>query len=296
MPNLGMTIEHLLKRTKTLKQTGLGLRVTRKAVARPIVNSVRGLQNYERYFIVVEDETDCSKPFQRRSPSFMQIRMLCNGERLSDYARNIEGLLKNWLSIQIYIAKGLALLHSNGLVHGDIRCVNILISDSRPYIINFQHGFMLKDATYTNLDFMPDNNNYAPELDYAAGFANGLNSDSIIQKIFEKKHILEEVDEVFARSLSAEALFKRFAAVNAPDQVLQKYGFCSDMWSLGYELYTLYKRMISSSYVVNSSFYRQCHRDQMRILGSLLHPDPRQRLTADMLLTELFTIKMDFNE
>ena len=295
MPNLGIPMEHLLKRTKTLKQTGSGSRGTRKASTRTIINSIRGLQNYDRYFITLD--CDGSGPFTKhRTPSFTQLRLLCNGERLSTVSRNIELLLKNWLHVQIQLATALQLLHSNGLVHGDVHLDSIIIDkDYKARLCSFGHSYSVKDLDVV-LEFKPSNDNHAPELDYVAGVLKGLPAEKVIKTIFEKKAILNEIDEVYSRNRSGQEIFTSFTAFSAPDSYLRSYGTCADMWSLGYQLYTLYKHIITSSYGVHSDFYRRCHHEQMRILGTLLHPDPRQRLTADALLTELFTIKMNFNE
>lgn len=252
-------------------------------MSRPL--AVRGLQNFDRYFITLDDDT--SPSLKHRTPTFTQLRFQCNGERLSTVSRNIEMLLENWLNIQIQLATALQLLHSNGFIHGDVHLDSIIIDkDYKARLCIF--------GQYSNessgFEFEPTNNNRAPELDYAAGIKKGLAPENVIDIIFEKKDILNEIDEIFSRNRSAQEIFSSFAKLNSLDSR------CADMWSLGYQLYALYKRIITSSYGVRSEFYRRCHHEQMRILGALLHPDPRQRLTADALLTELFTVKMNFNE
>jgi serine/threonine protein kinase len=276
------------------------------------------IPKYQDYFIVIDDycSTDeiddpdwqkCSlfKPGQQRLTSFVQLRMRYGGERLSEYSNNAGRLLKNWIDIQIHIAKAVQLLHTRGFVHGDLHFGNIVIDDENiPRIIDFGLTFnlrQLREKDTVHLSYLPKYSNYAPELDYVAGIRRGLLTEHIIRTIFEKKEILYDVDELFPSRVPAIEMFKQFAVLNTPTTefetllYLQKYMKGADMWCLGYNYFSLYKRMITSSEVLASPFYRNHHREQMHILRGLLHPDPRQRLTADSLLTELYTLKMEIN-
>ena len=278
--------------------------------------SLMKIPNYSNYFILIDDycktddvESDpdwekCSllKPGQRRTASFVQLRMSYGGIRLSDYARDIKRLLSNWLEIQIHLARALQMLHSRDWIHGDLHLGNILVDENEVVrIIDFGVSYNLKTLREKHalyLSFLPAFNNYAPEMDFVAGVHKGLPTNSIVNSIFSKKTILHDIDEIMPMRQSAKETFSRFANLNRPNSAyetllyLKTYARCSDIWSLGYDFFCLYKLMITSDIVLDSSFYINHHRDQMRILQGMLHPDPRQRLTVESLLTELYTLKM----
>lgn len=276
------------------------------------------LPNYDEYFVLIDEycKTDdvtgdpdwdkCSllKPGQRRHPTFMQMRMKHGGIRLSEYARDIERLLDNWLDIQIHLAQAVLLLHKNGWVHGDLHFGNVLMDEAnKPRLVDFGMSFnvaQLKAKDVVKLSFLPKYNNYAPELDYVAGIQKGMSQEDIINTIFDEKSILEEIDELFPSARGMKSAFKQFAQFNTPGdnydtaQYISQYIRPADMWCLGFDLFSLYKLMISNSLVLSSQFYKNHHQEQMRIIEGLLHPDPRQRMTCEALLNELYSIKMSF--
>ena len=324
------TLPHCSRRARTVRNGRFSAVATTRRVAKIVrrnpaneihtSHELMKLPGYEQYFVLIDEycRTDditgdpdwdkCSllKPGRRRHPTFMQLRMKYGGIRLSEYARDIEMLLKHWVDIQIHVAQAINLLHKNGWVHGDLHFGNILIDERNvPRLVDFGLSFHLsdlKEKDVVQLTFLPKYDNYAPELDYVAGLRKGLSADEVIKTIFEKKGILEEIDELFPSQKSAQRKFEQFAALNTVAaghetvEYILDYIRCADMWCLGFDLFSLYKLMISNNHVLRSPFYRNHHRDQMHILEGLLHPDPRHRLTSEGLLTELYTLKMEFNE
>jgi serine/threonine protein kinase len=320
----------LMRRAKSRREGGVGsgtrktLRVTKivKPGDKTIENEIRiaralsKLPGYNDYFILVDDvcegdditgDPDWSAcrlfaPDKKRLAKFVQLRMVYGGERLTEYARNIERLLQNWLSIQIHIFEGLRLLHSNRWIHGDLHFGNILVDEKNvPRLIDFGLGYninLIKEKDVVNLRFMPSYDNYAPEFDYVAGLQKGLAADSIMEIIYNQKHILREIDETFPGRYSVQEDMKFFGArspvVGAAEvkTFIQQYARAGDIWTIGYNFYRLYMMMITFPVVIGSEFYRTLHREQMNLLRGLLHVDPRRRLTADQALTELYTMKI----
>jgi hypothetical protein len=174
---------------------------------------------------------------------------------------------------------------------------------NKPRLVDFGLSFnvqQLKAKDVVKLSFLPKYNNYAPELDYVAGIQKGMSQDDTINTIFDEKSILEDIDELFPTARGAKSAFRQFAQFNTPAdnydtaQYIVQYIRPADMWCLGFDLFSLYKLMISNSLVLSSPFYRNHHQEQMRIIEGLLHPDPRQRTTCEALLNELYSIKMSF--
>lgn len=275
------------------------------------------IPNHKEYFILIDDycltntvtsDPDWSKcsllnPGQRRQPTFVQLRMNFSGIRLSEYARDINTLLENWIKIQIHIAEAIQMLHSRGWVHGDLHFGNILVDEHNiPRLTDFGLSYKIneiKEKDIVHLTFLPKYNNYAPELDYLAGLQKGMQPQEIIDTLFDKKTILGEIDELFPTEKTVKQKFEQFTRLNTPRsrpdalQYLSNYVRAADMWCLGFDLVSLYRLMISNEEVLSSWFYRRHHRDQMAILQGLLHPDPRQRFTAEQLLSELYTMRMN---
>ena len=295
------------------------LRADSPAAKHEIDNSkyLSRLPNYDDYFVLIEDfcvtnditsdpdwET-CSllNPGQRRQPTFVQLRMSYGGIRLSEYARDLDHLLENWVAIQIHVAEAVQMLHNRGWVHGDLHFGNILVDTKNvARLTDFglsYHIKEIKEKDVINLTFLPKYDNYAPELDYVAGIRKGLTSREAIDSIFNNKSILDEIDEMFPSIKTAKQKFEQFASLNTPRSnsevvdYLVKYVRASDIWCLGFDLFSLYKLMISNEEILSSWFYRKHHRTQMGILEGLLHPDPRRRFNAEQLLTELYTLRMD---
>ncbi len=275
------------------------------------------IPNYKDYFILIEDvcvgddmteDKDWSKcgifrPGVSRRAPFVQLRMRHGGIRLTEYALNIDRLLKNWVSIQIHLATALRILHKRNWVHGDFHFGNIVVDDNNvPRIIDFGLSYnmtRLQEKDVINMTFLPSYDNYAPELDYAAGILTNKNRRHLMEQIYNRKHILKEIDEIFPAQSGVLNELNEFAdsheLVNGGDVLsfLQKYGTMADMWTFGFDFYKLYMLMLSVPSVIISDFYKRHHSTQMRILRGLLQADPRKRFNADNLLTELYTLRME---
>lgn len=289
-----------------------------KSISTEIDVSRRLMQipNYNDYFILIDDicmgdsmgnEADWSKcGLLRQGPKrlapFVQLRMKYGGNRLTEYALHIDKLLKNWVNIQIHLAEGLFILHKRNWVHGDFHFGNIVVDEHNiPRVIDFGMTYnldTLNEKDVVNLAFLPSYDNYAPELDYLAGSLTQNSKKDVIEQIYYRKKIMKEIDEVFPTSsggiLELTQFAERHEIVNSGDTIefLKKYGTAADMWTFGFDFYKLYMLMISMPQVIGSNFYKNSHGDQMRILRGLLQADPRKRLTAEQLLTELYGIRM----
>jgi serine/threonine protein kinase len=284
-----------------------------------ISRALSKLTGYDDYFILVDDvcegdditgdpdwaECRLFNPERARLARFVQLRMAYGGIRLSEYARSIDKLLAHWLDIQIHVFEGVRLLHSNRWIHGDLHFGNILIDDKNlPRIIDFGLGYninLLKEKDIINLAFLPKYDNYPPEFDYVSGLQKGMPVDTLLEDIYNNKRILQEIDEIFPGRTTVLDDMKQFASRNPVKsntevkEYIQAYARPADIWTLGYNFYKLYILMLTFPVVVNSKFYRTLHREQMNLLRGLLVADPRRRLTAEQALTELYTMRMNWN-
>ena len=276
-------------------------------------NILRHIPDYTDYFVLIDEICEsnqlpegwqsCSlfKPGKQRMVTFIQLRMQYAGIRLMEYARDRASLINNWLRIQIHVAEGLRLLHVRNWIHGDLHHGNIVIDENNvARIIDFGQSFNLTQLYFKdiNLTFLPDYDNYAPELDYVAGIVSGFNSTETINQIYKKKKILYKLDEIFPSNtgilgdLQQFAKFNEITTNNDIMRYIKSYAKSSDIWTLGYNFFTIYMDMLVDQQYLESSFYKRNHGDQMRILRGLLHPDPRRRMTIDNLLNELYAMKM----
>jgi serine/threonine protein kinase len=289
------------------KTVGTELLVSRQLAQMP---------NYADYFILIDDvclgddmsqNVDWSKcglfkQGPKRLAPFVQLRMKYGGMRLTEYALNINKLLKNWINIQVHLAEALHILHSHNWVHGDFHFGNIVVDDKNvARIIDFGLTYnvnTIQDKHVVNMTFLPTYDNYAPELDFLSGSFSIHDKRELVNAIYRRKNILKEIDEAFPTSMGTLGEMINFAervdirGVGDAVVFLQKYGTLSDMWTFGYDFYKLYMLMLSVPEVIDSKFYKYHNGDQMRILRGLLQVDPRKRLTSEQLLTELYSLRM----
>jgi len=274
---------------------------------------LKHIPNYEDYFILIDDfcQSDekpvgwqnCSlfKPGAQRVVKFMQLRMQYGGERLYEYARNRDRLMVNWLKIQIRVLEALQNLHVRGWVHGDLHHGNIIVDDeNNPRLIDFGQSYSVNalGLKSISLAFLPDFDNYAPELDYVAGVRSGLDKIDTIHVIFTKKKILRKIDEVFPSQggvLGDLTVFSKYTNVTNEAETLnalKRFAKCADIWTVGYNFFNLYMELLMDPLYTRSEFYKRNHEEQMRVLRGMLHPDPRQRLDVDGVLKELYALRI----
>ena len=274
---------------------------------------LKHIPNYEDYFILIDDFCqneekpvgwqNCSlfKPGAQRVVKFMQLRMLYGGERLYEYARDRGLLIANWLKLQIRVAEALQNLHIRGWIHGDLHHGNIVVDEyNNARLIDFGQSYRVDSLGLKSisLTFLPDFDNYAPELDYIAGVRSGLDKIDTIHVIFTKKKILRKIDEIFPSQggvLGDLTVFSTYTNVaNEADAVLalKRFAKSADIWTVGYNFFNLYMELLMDPVYTRSEFYKRNHEEQMRVLRGMLHPDPRQRMDVSGLLKELYSMRM----
>lgn len=274
---------------------------------------LKHIPNYEDYFILIEDWCEnmerpdgwqgCNlfKPGEQRVVRFMQLRMNYGGERLYEYAKDRSTLITNWLKIQIRVAEALRQLHIRGWVHGDIHHGNIIVDDHNiARLIDFGQSYSIAKLGFKdiNLGFLPEYDNYAPELDYVAAVWSGINSVDAVHIIYTKKKLLRKIDEIFPSQqgvLGDLTLIANFNNITRESDVLafiKRYAKAADIWTLGYNFLNLYMDLLLDPLYLRSEFYKRNHGEQMRVLHGMLHPDPRQRIDVDSLLKDLYSMRM----
>jgi serine/threonine protein kinase len=268
------------------------------------------IPDYQDYFVLIEDVCEMNERPEGweqcrlfrlglQTVPFLQVKMNYAGEILSRYMAQRERLYKNWLRIQVNVAEALKQLHVRGWVHGDLHYGNIVIDGlDRARIIDFGMSYninRIKDSDI-NLSFLPEYDNYAPELDYVAGLNSELDPNNVINQIYTKKRVLDKINDVFPSAEGVLGELQIFAKFHEPPldakKFINAYAKPSDIWTLGYDFYTIYMDMLSDQRMISSEFYRKNHRNQMLLLKGMLQVDPRFRFTIDQVLTALYTMRI----
>jgi serine/threonine protein kinase len=268
------------------------------------------IPDYQDYFVLIDDVCEMKdrpegwehcRLFRSglQAVPYLQIKMNYAGEILSRYMYQRERLYTNWLRIQINVAEALKQLHLRGWVHGDLHYGNIVVDSlDRARIIDFGMTYninRIRDSDI-NLSFLPEYDNYAPELDYIAGLNSGFTSINVINKLYSKKSILDKINDVFPSAEGVLGELQNFAKFHESPldtkRFINAYAKPSDIWTLGYDFFTIYMDMISDQRMVSSEYYRKNHRNQMLLLKGMLQVDPRFRFTIDQVLTALYTMRI----
>jgi serine/threonine protein kinase len=280
-----------------------------------LANSIklRNIPEFNNYFVLVDEVCEseelpegwqgCSifKPGAQRIATFMQLRMNYAGVRLMEYARNRPLFYLNWLRIQVHVCEGLRLLHGRNWIHGDLHHGNIVVdAEDNARIIDFGQTYNLGalSSKNINLTFLPEYDNYAPELDFIAGLKSGFSVDGVVNQIYTKKRILHKIDELFPSQQGLLGEMQQFAKFN--DAVtdseiiryIRAYAKAGDIWTVGYNFFILYIDMLADSKFTNSEFYRRNHGMQMKVLRNMLQADPRKRSNVDNVLNDLYSMRM----
>ena len=254
------------RRNKHIRNDGK----TRKAVCRFNDNYNLNISNYDDYFLSTDD-------------AFGK-----NFTTLKNWSKDHLRLINYWIPIQIHIAEGLRHLHINFKHSGRLGAETIVVDISGNVKI-IDYGL-----NHNGLIYKPEQNSTAPEMDIVAGLKNGLHGAELLEDIFEKKVFLQTVDNLFY-SWSMDGFLNSIdiQTDGDVDKFMKLYSRCSDIWSLGMLLLTIYMDFIADPVVSGSKFYRNNHRNQMKIFEGMLNPDPRKRFTVDMVLNELYSMRMD---
>jgi len=192
---------------------------------------------------------------------------------LNEWAKNHMRFVEYFLNVQIQIAEGLHQLQKLHTIKVD-NSGNVLLGSA---------------IEYKKPDYCADDS-VAPEIDVVTGLETGVKVCDLAEDIFDKRPFLQTLDNVFYN-------YSLDGFINSLDtddlNILKTYEMSSEIWSLGHMLYILYMNAIADPDVLDSEFYRINHRLQMKIFEGMLQPDPRKRFTIDMVLNELYTMKMD---
>jgi hypothetical protein len=254
------------RRNKHIRNDGK----TRKTVRHFNDNYNLNLSNYDDYFLSADDLV--GKKFTR----------------LKNWSTDHLRLIDYWIPIQIHITEGLRHLHINFKHHGRLG-VETIVADISGNIRIIDCGL-----NSDGLIYKPEQNSRAPEMDIVAGLKNGLLGSELLDDIFEKKRFLQTVDNLFY-NWSMDSFLNSIDIQTDGDveKFMKLYLRCSDIWSLGVLLLIIYMDFIADPVVSGSNFYRNNHRNQMKIFEGMLNPDPRKRYTVDMVLNELYSMRMD---
>lgn len=245
------------RRNKPLRNDGK----TRKMGRHLSNNLMQNISNYDEYFITGQKKSDKS---------------------LTKMSKNHLWLIDHWLAIQIHIAEGLRHIHTNGKHHG------LLCSDN----INVDISGNVRIVDFGSP--VPELQLLVPELSILAGLKSGLKRSELLDDIFTKNAFLQTVDNLFY-NWSMDGFLNSIEIGTDGDlqKFMKTYLPCSDIWTLGCSLFNIYMDFIADSAVSGSKLYRNNHRSQMKIFEGMLNPDPRKRYTVDMVLNELYSMRMD---
>ena len=268
------------------------------------------IPDYQDYFVLIDDvceikerpeEWERCRLFRAglQEVPYLQLKLNYAGDILINYVSQSERLYKNWLRIQINVAEALKQLHLRDWVHGDLHYGNIVVDSlDRARIIDFGLSYNINriNDSDVNLDFLPEFNNYAPELDYVAGISSDLLPNSVINLLYAKKKILDKINDIFPSEYGVLGELQNFAKFHGPPvdvkRFIKAYAKPSDIWTVGYDFFTIYMEMISDQRMLASDFYKRNHRNQMMLLKGMLQVDPRFRFNIDQVLTGLYSMRI----
>jgi hypothetical protein len=151
------------------------------------------------------------------------------------------------------------------------------------------------DEFISDLDYKPMIDSRAPEMDILSGLKDGISMVELLDDIYEKKAMLQTVDNIFYNYM-LESFLDSVDIRGEADLMafFEKYTKCSDIWSLGQSLLSIYLNLISDPEICGMKFYRNNHRAQMKLFEGMLNPDPRKLYTVDMILNDLYSMRMEW--
>ena len=237
------------------------------------------IPDYQDYFVLIDDVCELKeRPDQwehcrlfrpgLQAVPYLQLQMNYAGQILINYISDRERLYTNWLRIQINVAEALKQLHARDWVHGDLHYGNIVVDSlDRARIIDFGLTYNINriQDSDINLSFLPEYDNYSPELDYLAGLNSGLTSTNVINQIYSKKKVLDKINDVFPSANSVLDELHNFAKFHtSPVDVkrfINAYAKASDIWTIGYDFFTIYMEILTDQRLYVS--IKKNHRNQM---------------------------------
>jgi len=80
-------------------------------------------------------------------PSPALISPFCEEGNVMTYIKNNQNTDRSLLILQV--ARGLEYLHSRSIIHGDLKCPNVLISEGRPLLCDFGHSKIIGMRGFT---------------------------------------------------------------------------------------------------------------------------------------------------
>jgi serine/threonine protein kinase len=257
-------------------------------------NSGFTIDNYNQYFISHCNKNNDINNYTSCILSEKKLRTnLKKEERMSEMAKKHTWFMENFINIQIQIAEGLRHFHVRSKNYGNFNADNIRVDISgNVQIVDFGLTCLTMDD-YRDIVYNPSSNNVAPEINVIAGMKEKMDIYKLEDDIFDKKMFLQTIDNIFY-NYSLRDFIKSVDIQTDVDgfQVLKTYALCSDIWSMGVMLFILYMNAISDPETMDSSFYENHHLSQMKVFEGMLHVDPRKRFTIDMVLNELYSMRM----
>ena len=190
--------------------------------------------------------------------------------------------------ILVQVAKGLHYIHSNQLVHLDIKPGNILIAVEHTPTPSPQRLFELSDSGAASGDLSPR----VPKLEPSSGESSPGDPDKVCYKIGDLGHVAP----VQGGDFSPEEGDCRYMAPEFLEMEVDRSRLTkADIFSLGLTIYEAASLRVLPRNSTDSQDYEQIKRGKLPymqeyseefncLLARMVHPDPAQRPAAPKLL------------
>jgi serine/threonine protein kinase len=270
-------------------------------VSRAIRNVI---PNATKYYILVEDScivaprskqkekelSSCNAISGVKIPTMTQITMPFGGKPLRIVPKTIQFEFFNFAK---HLLEGSALLVANGIVHGDLHTMNILIdTPSTGKFIDFGLAWNHLSLTLANVSildrvFNPAINQEPPEVSTLNGYLDNIPFETILARISDEKVGIILLSKVYA--IPVDTLMNQLKTFIRESWSLKnknRYSFYKlywskiDCWGIGMMLLSVFIEMTMDDRFETTPAYLEKSDQLLEICKEMCRMDPALRMDA----------------
>lgn len=278
-----------------------------------IATVIRGIPGYERYYLIPEEEDNCSQANFKKikekytaiCPLFRQIQDNQMSQIISKYGGKSMNDLQitdsfDYLNSFKHVLEGVAKLNKQGICHMDIKKDNLLVDMYGTIrLIDFGISFLGDISNQTTVDqhlfpFYPEYDGFSPEISVHNGLVKGMQLSYLIQQTILQKKIFVTAATVIGLNLKQqEDSLRNFWETDTTwlgnkgwALWYQTYWRVWDSWAVG----VVFLKLLQKCFLV-PSFIKNVwpiQRDKITlVLKGVLQANPKLRLTSEEALSIL---------